>query len=255
MYSNLRVERLDAIAIVTLDNPPVNAISFAAYDEIRQAFHQLAEDDDLRAIVLTGAGDRVFCGGNDVRDFVELDYEGATEALAGVRISYNAIIDCPIPIVAAINGAAVGTGLVLPTLCDIRLASSEAVFALPEIDVGVLGGGKHLMRVATLGMTRLMMYTGRRIGALEAQRIGMVDEIHPPERLLEAAIELAREIASKSPAAIRLAKLGLTRVETMGMKEAYEYECTLTAEVRRTPEAREAAMAFLEKRQPRFLEA
>lgn len=254
MYTNLRVERMDDVAVVTLDTPPVNAISFTAYDEIRRAFHQLAEDDGLRAIVLTGAG-HVFCGGNDVRDFVDLDHEGATEALARVRIAYNAMIDCPIPIVAAINGAAVGTGLVLPTLCDIRLASSEAIFALPEIDVGVLGGGKYLMRVATLGMTRLMMYTGRRIGAVEAQRIGMVDEIHPADGVLDAALELAREIASKSPMAIRLAKVGLTRVETMGVKEAYEYECTLTAEVRRTPEAREAAMAFLEKRQPRFQEA
>lgn len=248
MEPRVRVERIARIALVTLDNPPVNAISFDMYGEIRRTFHELSEDDDLRAIVLTGAGDRAFCAGNDVRDFVDLDFEGATEALAGVRIAYNAMSDCPVPIVAAVNGPAVGTGLVLPTLCDIRLASTEAIFALPEIDVGVLGGGKHLMRVATLGMTRLMMYTGRRIDVEEARRIGMIDEIHPPDRLLAAAIELADEIASKSPAAIRLAKLGLNRVEEMGVREAYEYECTLTAAVRRSPEARESALAFLEKR-------
>ena len=248
----MRVELLEKTALVTLDNPPVNAISFEMYGEIRRTFQGLSDDHDVRAIVLTGAGDRAFCAGNDVRDFVDLDFDGATEALAGVRIAYNALSDCAVPVVAAVNGPAVGTGLVLPTLCDIRLASTEAIFALPEIDVGVLGGGKHLMRVATLGMTRLMMYTGRRIDAEEARRIGMIDEVYPPGQLLEAALSLAAEVASKSPSAIRLAKLGLNRVEEMGMREAYEYECTLTAAVRRTPEAREAAIAFLEKREPSF---
>ncbi len=239
------------LAVVTLDRPPANAVSLEVYDEIRRTFHRLGEDPAMRVAVLTGAG-KVFCGGNDVNDFVDLEFDRATEYLAHVRLTFNALYDCPIPVVGAINGAAVGTGIVLASLCDIRIASERAVFALPEIDVGVLGGSRHVMRLAGQGMTRWMMYTGRRVRADEALRARIVDEVVPPEEVMPRAMAIAEEIASKSPPAIRLAKLGLNRTEDMNMKEGYEYECTLTAAVRRTPEAREGAMAFLEKRQPSY---
>ncbi|ABN78647.1 enoyl-CoA hydratase-related protein [Cereibacter sphaeroides] len=239
------------LAVVTLDRPPANAVSLEVYDEIRRTFHRLGEDPAMRVAVLTGAG-KVFCGGNDVNDFVDLEFDRATEYLAHVRLTFNALYDCPIPVVGAINGAAVGTGIVLASLCDIRIASERAVFALPEIDVGVLGGSRHVMRLAGQGMTRWMMYTGRRVRADEALRARIVDEVVPPEEVMPRAMAIAEEIASKSPPAIRLAKLGLNRTEEMNMKEGYEFECTLTAAVRRTPEAREGAMAFLEKRQPSY---
>ncbi|AZB61344.1 enoyl-CoA hydratase-related protein [Cereibacter sphaeroides] len=239
------------LAVVTLDRPPANAVSLEVYDEIRRTFHRLGEDPAMRVAVLTGAG-KVFCGGNDVNDFVDLEFDRATEYLAHVRLTFNALYDCPIPVVGAINGAAVGTGIVLASLCDIRIASERAVFALPEIDVGVLGGSRHVMRLAGQGMTRWMMYTGRRVRAEEALRARIVDEVVPPEEVMPRAMAIAEEIASKSPPAIRLAKLGLNRTEEMNMKEGYEFECTLTAAVRRTPEAREGAMAFLEKRQPSY---
>lgn len=252
MTSNVRLEKIDDVALVTLDRPPVNAVSGPVYEELRLVFTRLSEDESVRAIVLTGAGDKAFCGGNEVQEFVDLTFDTATEFLARVRITFNAIYDCPVPVIAAINGPAVGTGMALVSLCDIRLASPKAFFALPEIDRGVLGGSKHVMRLAPQGLTRLMVYTGRRIPAETALRVGMVDEIHPHEELLGASMDLAREIASKSPTAIRLAKRGLNRVESMNFKEAYEYECTLTAAVRRTPEAREGAAAFLEKRRPEY---
>ncbi|ULB12559.1 enoyl-CoA hydratase-related protein (plasmid) [Cereibacter azotoformans] len=239
------------LAVVTLDRPPANAVSLEVYDEIRRTFHRLGEDPAMRVAVLTGAG-KVFCGGNDVNDFVDLEFDRATEYLAHVRLTFNALYDCPIPVVGAINGAAVGTGIVLASLCDVRIASERAVFALPEIDVGVLGGSRHVMRLAGQGMTRWMMYTGRRVRADEALRARIVDEVVPPEEVMPRAMAIAEEIASKSPPAIRLAKLGLNRTEDMNMKEGYEFECTLTAAVRRTPEAREGAMAFLEKRQPSY---
>lgn len=240
------------VATVTIDRAPVNAMAFSVYDELRQTFHELAEREDLGAVVLTGAGDRAFVGGHDVNEFVSLDFEGATDRLAHVRITFNSVYDCPVPVIAAINGPAIGTGLALASVCDIRLASDRARFAMPEINVGVLGGSKHLMRLAPQGMTRLMYYTGRRIDAHEALRLGIVDEVHPHETVREAATALAQEIAAKSPAAIRMAKQGLNRVENMALKEAYEYECTLTAAVRRTPEAAEGARAFLEGREPDY---
>lgn len=248
-FVKVKVDR--GLAVVTLDRPATNAVSLAVYDELRRTFHRLSEDKEMRVAVFTGAG-KVFCGGNDVNDFVDLDFDQATEYLAHVRLTFNAIYDCPIPIIGAINGAAVGTGIVLASLCDIRIASEKSKFALPEIDVGVLGGSRHVMRLAGQGMTRLMMYTGRRLSAAEALRSHIVDQVVSPEELMPTAMALAEEIASKSPPAIRLAKQGLNRTEFMSLKEGYEFECTLTAAVRRTPEAKEGALAFLQKRTPSY---
>ncbi len=239
------------LAVVTMDRPPANAVSLAVYDELRRTFHRLGEDETMRVAVLTGGG-RVFCGGNDVNDFVDLDFDGASEYLARVRLTFAAMYDCAIPIIGAVNGGAVGTGIVLASLCDVRIASERARFALPEIDVGVLGGSRHVMRLAGQGMTRLMMYTGRRISAAEAMRCGIVDQVVPDADVLPTAMAIAEEIAEKSPPAIRLAKLGLNRSEEMGLKEGYEFECTLTAAIRKTPEAKEGALAFLEKRRPAY---
>ena len=194
----------------------------------------------------------MFCGGNEVNDFTDLSFDGASEYLARVRLTFAAMYDCPIPIIGAVNGSAVGTGIVLATLCDVRVASERAKFALPEIDVGVLGGSRHVMRLAGQGMTRLMMYTGRRISAQEALRVGIVDQVVPDAEVISTAMAIAEEIAEKSPPAIRLAKQGLNRSEWMTLKEGYEFECTLTAAVRRTPEAGEGACAFLEKRKPSY---
>lgn len=239
------------LAVVTLDRGPANAVSLEVYDELRRTFHRLGEDPEMRVAVFTGAG-RVFCGGNDVNDFVDLDFDQASEYLAHVRLTFAAMYDCAVPIIGAINGSAVGTGIVLATLCDIRIASERAKFALPEIDVGVLGGSRHVMRLAGQGMTRLMMYTGRRITAAEALRAHIVDQVVPDEDVLPTAMKLAEEIAEKSPPAIRLAKVGLSRSEEMGLKPGYEFECTLTAAIRKTAEAKEGALAFLEKRRPSY---
>jgi enoyl-CoA hydratase len=252
-YENkfVRVTVDRGLAVVTLDRPSANAVSLEVYDEIRRTFHRLGEDENMRVAVFTGAG-KVFCGGNDVNDFVNLDFDQATEYLAHVRLTFNAVYDCQIPIIGAINGGAVGTGIVLASLCDVRIASTAARFALPEIDVGVLGGSRHVMRLAGQGTTRMMMYTGRRLSAEEALRVHIVDQVVSPEELMPTAMALAEEIASKSPPAIRLAKQGLNRSEEMGLKEGYEFECTLTAAVRRTQEAKEGALAFLEKRTPSY---
>lgn len=248
---HVKVEVDRGLAVVTLGRPPANAVSLEVYDELRRTFHRLGEDPAMRVAVFTGAG-RVFCGGNDVNDFVDLSFDEASEYLARVRLTFAAMYDCAIPIVGAINGGAVGTGIVLASLCDVRVASERAKFALPEIDVGVLGGSRHVMRLAGQGMTRLMMYTGRRITAQEALRAGIVDQVVPDDQVFATAMGIAEDIATKSPPAIRLAKVGLNRSEWMTLKEGYEFECTLTAAVRNTPESKEGALAFLEKRAPSY---
>lgn len=247
----IRVRIHRGVALVTLDRPPVNAFDREMYNQLRRTFRRLSDRADLRSAVLTGNG-KVFCAGNDVKDFVDLDVDQSSEYLANVRIAFAQLFDCPVPVIAAINGSAVGTGIALTSLCDIRIAAETANFALPEIDVGVLGGSKHVMRIAPQGLTRKMMYTGVRVSAAEALAVSMVDEVLPADRVLDRAMDLANTIAEKSPSAIRLAKRGLNRVENMTLYEGYEFECTLTTEVRRSPEASEGALAFLEKRRPRY---
>lgn len=243
---DIRVEKREGIAFMTLARPPVNAFNRSMYDQTRRTFQALGDDPDVNAILLTGQG-RVFCGGNDLHDFVDFSFDIANEHLAHARLCFNAMYDCPVPIVGAINGAAVGTGLTLAGLCDIRISAASAVYALPEIDVGVLGGGRHTMRFASQGMTRLMMLTGRRISAQRALQACMVEEVVPDEEVMERAIALAREIASKDRRAMRLAKEGLNRVESMSLKEGYEYECTLTASLQKSENAGQAAQQMLDK--------
>lgn len=245
-----REEIDDGVVRVVYDRPPVNAMPFDEYDALRRSMQHLAEDPDLRVVILRGAGERAFIAGHDVDEFLELDQDTAAEGLARARLAFNALYELPVPVIAAVNGPAIGTGFKIASLCDMRLASTESVFALPEIDVGMLGGAKHAMRLAPQGTARMMVYTGVRITAAEALDLGIVDSVHEPELLDAAAEELAARIAAKNPAAVRLAKQGMNRMEGLSLKEAYEYECVLTSQLRRDPRAREDARAFLDGRTP-----
>lgn len=243
----IHVAKKGGIAYVRMNRPPVNAFNKSMYDQTRRTFQRLGDDRDVNVVLFTGEG-RVFCGGNDLNEFVDYSFDVANEHLAHVRLCLNAIYDCPIPIVGAINGAAVGTGLALAGLCDIRVSAESAVYALPEIDVGVMGGARHTMRFTPQGLTRLMMYTGRRITAREALAASMIEEIAPDAEVFARAEVLAKEIAGKNPYALRFAKQGLNRVESMTLKEGYEFECGLTAALRKLDDIGSAAASELARR-------
>jgi enoyl-CoA hydratase len=247
----MNVEVSRNIAVVTIARPPVNAFTPELFDKLRRIFHGLADDLSVRAAILTGEG-RTFCAGSDINGFIEQTFEQSNDELALIRVAFNALYDCPVPVIAAVNGAALGAGIVLSSLCDIRIASERASFALPEIAVGAMGGARHVMRMTTQGMTRLMSFTGCRISAEEALRALMVERVVSHDELMPAAMEIAEQIAAKSPNAIRMAKQAVNRAEVMSLKEGYEYECSLISSLRKTDEAREAALAFIEKRLPHF---
>lgn len=251
--TNISVTRDGGILTVLVDRPPVNSLSFDMFDQLRTTFHRIREDESARVVLLRTAGEKAWVAGNDVTEFVDLTYDTATDGLARVRTAFNAVYDCPVPVIALMDGAAVGSGLCLASVCDVRIATRGTTIALPEINVGVLGGSKHAMRLLTQGTTRMMMYTGRRLDAERAWQLGFVDELVEDTAALTAAgAQLAEEIAAKAPPAIRLAKYGLNGVEDMALKPAYEFECTLTAQSRLDPVAGEAASAWLEKRTPSY---
>lgn len=250
MKNNLiKVEIADKIGVVTLDNPPVNAYSKEFAEELIEAFDELNDTPEVRCIVVTGKG-KVFSAGADIKNRQAVgDIKGETyRHLRRTREVSNCIMECNKAVITAVNGAALGAGLGPVIAADIVLASENAVFGLPEIDIGLMGGASHAMSVFPKGLTRRMILTGYRVPAAELYRRGIIEACVPQDRLMEEAMDMARIIASKSPKALSLAKRAINTVEHMPLRDGYRFEQNLTVEMTRHEDSKEAMRAFIEKR-------
>jgi enoyl-CoA hydratase len=238
------------IGTLWLNRPPVNAVISEMYVEIRELFGGLADYlPHARAVVLAGRG-RHFCAGNDLGEFQSLNPGNAPERMKQVREAFWAVYDSPLPVIAAVRGAAVGAGLGLAASCDLIVAAEDAKFGLPEISVGVMGGAKHLSRLVPQGMVRLMYLTGELVDARALHPFGGIVKIVAANELLDAAWGLAQSIARHSPVAVRFAKQNLNTIEYMDLKAGYEYEQGRTAELSGYADSKEAVNAYLERRSP-----
>ncbi len=251
--SLIRTHVEDHIAVVTMDAPPVNAQNAQFSSELALAFDVISDSDDVRVAILTGAG-KVFSAGADMRARKSLgDTPGERwRHMRRVRESFHAIRECTKPVIAALNGPALGAGLAVAASCDILIASEQASLGLPEIDVGLLGGARHTMRLFGHSRLRRMLLTGYRVPAAELYRLGIVEACVPPSELMAAAMAIAREIAGKSPTAVKLAKQSLNMVEELSLRDGYRYEQNMTVQLSGHPDSKEAIAAFLEKRKPKF---
>lgn len=248
----LRVELHGSVALVTLDRPPVNALDRRMRVEIIETFDAISQSDQIRAAVLTGAG-KTFCAGADLKDRPDPDKPGDfLEHNRITRETGNAIRECSKPVIAAVNGAALGAGLGLMAACDIYFASENAVFGMPEINVGLAGGASMLHSLFGRSTTRRMFFTGVRLTAAELKDRAVIEEVTSAEDLLPSAMALAQEIASKAPLAMIYAKQAANMVENMPQRDAYRLEQNYTMALSRTEDAQEARRAFLEKRAPVF---
>nr|WP_211176626.1 enoyl-CoA hydratase-related protein [Pseudonocardia acidicola] len=240
------------VGTVWLNRPPVNAVTQQMYAEIRQFFTHLSDYlPDARAIVLTGEG-RHFCGGNDLTEFQTMDPGNAGERMRHVREAFWAIYDAPVPVIAAVHGVAVGTGLAIAASCDLVVAAEGAKLGLPEVNVGVMGGAKHLSRLVPQALVRYLHYTGDPLPAEEFARYGGVLTVVAPERLLDEAYAVAAKIVRHSPVTLRFAKQSLNAIEYMDLKGGYEYEQGLSGELSAYADAKEAVNAFFERRPPQY---
>jgi enoyl-CoA hydratase len=216
-------------------------------------FDRLSDIDEIRAVVLTGEG-RAFCAGADLKE----RSSGAPEPGAywrnsrGGREAYHSIRECTKPVIGAINGAALGGGLAIAASCDILIASEAALLGLPEIDVGLMGGQRHAMRLFSHSRLRTMALTGQRIPGPELYRTGVVEACVPAGELIDAALSMARTLAAKSPVALQMAKGSLNAIEEMSLRDGYRYEQNLTHQLGQTEDSKEAMRAFAEKRAPVF---
>jgi enoyl-CoA hydratase len=242
----------DKVALITLNRPPVNALNIATRTELIRAMDAIADRDDVRCAVLTAQG-KVFSAGADLKDRPNLDEPGTFNFHNRmVRETTNCIRECAKPVIAAVNGAALGAGFALAAACDILYASENAVFGMPEIDVGLAGGGSMLNSLFGKSKMRRMFFTGQRVPAAELYRLGVIEECTSREALLPTAMALATEIAAKPPLGIKYAKISANLVELMSPKDAYRFEQNFTVELSKSEDAREARAAFLEKRAPVF---
>jgi enoyl-CoA hydratase len=246
----VHLEVNDHIAVVRLDRPPVNALDRDTRKRIIDVFDEISERQDIRVAILTAEG-KVFCSGADLKDRPDADKPG--DFLVHNRMTRetgNSIRECVKPVIAAVNGAALGAGLGLMCACDIFIASEDATFAMPEINVGLAGGVSMLRTLVGRSFTRRMFFTGMRVSAAELYRRGVLDEVVAADQLMPAAMAIASEIASKSPIAMAYAKNAANMMDLLPQRDGYRFEQNFTMALAKTEDAKEARTAFLEKRKP-----
>lgn len=245
--------RIDGtVAVVALNRPEaLNAFDSVQIDRLTEAFRSLKDHRKVRAVVLTGAGDRAFAAGADIKEMAELtESEGLAFGRRG-HVMASAIETLPQPVIAAVNGFALGGGCEVALACDIRIASERAVFAQPEVRLGIppgWGGTQRLTRLVGPGLAAELILTGRRVKAEEALRIGLVNAVYSPEELMGKAMELAQLIASNGPVAVRSGKRLVQLAFNGQTVSGLETELQLFGRAFGTAEQREGMRAFLDKR-------
>jgi enoyl-CoA hydratase len=250
------VDVVDAVATVTIDQPPLNILCKAAKAQLTAAFETLARAGDVRAVVLRGAGSRAFSAGADINEFPERIRDGnAYEVSRAGHRMLTAIRTCAKPVIAAIDGYAFGAGLEVALCADLRIASDRAQFAFPEITRGVFpgnGGSQLLPRLVGQAHAKQLMLFGARIDSDEAYRIGLLNRVVPYQELMAQATVWASELASGPSVAMGLVKRLVDEASGLPLADGLELEARLFAEVFETTDVREGVAAFRDKRRPNF---
>ncbi len=255
-FQNLRLEVEDSIGLLTVERPQVlNALDLRTLDELEAMLEKVAADPALRVLIVTGAGEKAFVAGADIKELASLSaLQARGHAARGQRV-FARLEGLGKPSIAAINGFALGGGLELALACTFRLASSQARLGLPEITLGLIpgfAGTQRLPRVVGQGRALQMILTGRPVKAEEALAMGLVSEVCPPDELLARARALAAQLAGFSGATLALAEETVRRGAEMAFDEATAFEAAQFGVACATEDAREGMTAFLEKRKPRF---
>ena len=254
--SLILLERRDAIAIIRLNRPEkLNALSRAMLEDLSGAFKQFEKQSDLRAVILTGSGEAAFCAGTDIKELAALNQNEARAASERGQAVCNQIENCPVPVIAAINGIAAGGGCELALACHLRIASTNAQFSLPETKLGMIpayGGTQRLPREIGYGRALEVMLTGKVLSAEQGYQFGLVNQVTDPADVFTAAESLAMDISKLAPLAVRACLKAVTHGLDLPLQEGLALEAELFASLFATQDMREGTRAFLEKRTPVF---
>jgi len=255
-WNNILVELDNEIAVVTINRPKaLNALDNEVLKELSAAMADVAANPEVRVIIITGAGDKAFVAGADIPYMLSLTPMQAKEFSRLGQSVFSQIENIPKPVIAAVNGFALGGGCELSMACDIRIASEKAKFGQPEVSLGILagfGGTQRLARLVNPGIAKEMLFTGEIYDAQTALRIGLVNKVVPAEELMDVCKKMARRIASMGPVGVRLTKEAVNQGQNMDIEKAFNLESDLFGLVFSTSDQTEGMRAFLEKRKAEF---
>lgn len=250
----VHLEKRGHVAVLTIDHAPVNALHPVVGAAIAARIAEVAADDTLRALIITGAG-KHFMAGGDITFFPEMDRVSAEKYVLGIQKMQDDLATLRIPVIAALNGTTLGGGCELAMACDIRIADEKARFGQPEVKLGLIpgaGGTQMLPRLVPIGTAKRLLFTGEIIDAAEAHRIGLVDEVTPNGTTVERALELAHLIAANAPLAVTAAKRAVNLGLQMSLLDGNRLEASLFAPLAGTEDLKEGVDAFFSKRPPKF---
>ena len=254
-YETLLLERRGRVAVITINRPAkMNALNIQTRTEGAAALDELREDESVRVVVITGAGEKAFIAGADINEFAGMTAVAQRAVMKGRR-AFDAVEDFPKPVIAMINGFALGGGCELAMACDIRIASAKAKLGQPEIKLGIIPGGggtQRLTRLVGEGKAMELILTGDMISAEEAQALGLVNRVVPAEHLEAATMELADKIAEMSPVALAMAKAAVKGAARLDLRAGLDAEVDLFALCFSSADKEEGVRAFIEKRKPEF---
>jgi enoyl-CoA hydratase len=252
----VHIEKRDGVAILTLDNPPLNVMSIDMGRQISDALDVVATDDEVFAVVLTGAGDRAFMAGADIKEFPRYLEEDIAEQMAlEFDNTLTKLSRLGKPTIAALNGLTLGGGCEVALACDFRIAEEQVSIGLPEVKLGVFpgaGGTQRLPRLIGAAKAKELILTGEPVSASEAYRIGLVNRVVPTGQALSASLEFAAVFKARSLQSLSRAKQAIDDGLDMSLEEGLRLEARLFGEVFRTEDAKEGIQAFIEKRPPNF---
>ena len=255
-YQNLLLSVNENIAVVTINRPEkLNALNSDLIDELKKVFTEINKNEKISVVILTGSGEKAFVAGADISELNKLNMISAKAFSEKGQEVFSLIENLNKPVIAAVNGFALGGGCELALSCHLRLASDNAKFGQPEVSLGIIpgyGGTQRLTRLINSGRAMEYILTGDMIDANEAFRIGLVNRVYPREELMTKATEMAIKIASKAGNAVRLAVKAVNAADEVSSKEGQNYEASLFALCCGTEDFKEGTSAFLEKRKPVF---
>lgn len=245
----------EGIAVVTINHPPANALDNKTTHELDEVFEELAKDEAVKTVILTGAGEKIFVAGADISLFPQMGQKEGEEFSQELQRVFDKIEGLEKVVICAVNGMALGGGCELAMACDIRIASESAKFGQPEVNLGVIpgaGGTQRLPRLVSKGKAKELIFTGDMITASEAKEIGLVDRVAPKGEAVSEAKNMAKKIMEKGPIAIKYAKKAIDEGVNMTLNEGLKLERKLFGELFTTEDQKEGAKAFLEKRKAQF---
>ena len=251
----IQVEILQRVGILTINNPPANALTPELRDEFSEKLSRISKDDDVWTLIVTGAGEKFFMAGANIPGLLQLDRDSGLKRVQDTRKFFSQLDYFEKPVIAAINGLCLGGGLELALVCDIRIAADHVKLGLPEVNLGLIpgaGGTQRLPRAIPLGWANQLLFTGEAILAEKALEIGLVQQVVPLTSLREAALELACKINGKGPLAVRAAKKASSTGLSLTLEQGLDIENQAFSEVCATQDKNEGITAFLEKRKPTF---